>query len=291
MKYSPHLSHIRSFEVAARHLSFTIAAAELNYTQSAVSNHVRCLEDFIGRPLFVRHTRSLSLTNLGEAYLPSVQQALKQIDNATESIVFSNHEKKVVVSCPISLAENWLPKCISAFYKDHAGIDITVHGTIWTDVEPKVADIRITIDHQENAPTEAQPMWVEKLTIVCAPDYQVQGSPIATPQDLLNANLIHILGRPIYWQKIIDLFDLKGMHIEGGLQTNASNVALEFASQGLGCCALPKSLVQSYVARGLLIEPLEIDIECPWTYYLSNEDPSMTASVKSFRNWLTDYKQ
>ena len=72
----PHLTFLRSYEAAARHLSFTTAAEELNCTQSAVSNHVRSLEEFIGRPLFVRHPRSLSLTDVGEAYLPSVRRAL-----------------------------------------------------------------------------------------------------------------------------------------------------------------------------------------------------------------------
>ena len=48
----PHLTFLRSFEAAARHLSFTSAAQELNCTQSAVSNHVRSLEEFIKRPLF-----------------------------------------------------------------------------------------------------------------------------------------------------------------------------------------------------------------------------------------------
>lgn len=74
----PHLTFLRSFEAAARHLSFTAAAEELNCTQSAVSNHVRSLEEFLQRPLFVRHPRSLSLTDVGEAYLPSVRHALQK---------------------------------------------------------------------------------------------------------------------------------------------------------------------------------------------------------------------
>ena len=59
MKHLPHLTFLRSFEAAARHLSFTAASEELNCTQSAVSNHVRSLEEYIGRPLFVRLPRAL----------------------------------------------------------------------------------------------------------------------------------------------------------------------------------------------------------------------------------------
>ena len=58
MKYLPPLNYIRSFEAAARHLSFTKAAEELRMTQAAVSGHIRALEQFLGRPL-LRCARSL----------------------------------------------------------------------------------------------------------------------------------------------------------------------------------------------------------------------------------------
>src|SRR5512136_271357 len=70
MKPPPPLNHIRSFECSARHLSFTLAANELGYTQAAVSNHVRALEHYLGRKLFIRYPRSLKLTEMGEAFLP-----------------------------------------------------------------------------------------------------------------------------------------------------------------------------------------------------------------------------
>ncbi|WP_419904453.1 LysR substrate-binding domain-containing protein [Kiloniella sp.] len=289
MKHSPYLTYVRSFESAARHLSFTAAAEELNYTQSAVSNHVRSLEEFIGRPLFIRYTRSLSLTDLGNAYLPTIREALTQIDVATESILASNHDKKVVISCPISLAENWIPGCISDFSKENPNINITVHGTIWKDVEPEVADIRITVDKKDNAPQGSQPIWKEKLAVVCAPDYLVNGRQIRKGEDLLEANLIHILGRPVYWQILATHFNLTTLDLDGGTQTNASNVALECATQGMGCVVLPKSLIGTHISRGLLVEPFEFDLESPWSYYISKEDPSMTSSTKLLRNWLVNY--
>ncbi|MEQ9039066.1 MAG: LysR family transcriptional regulator, partial [Silicimonas sp.] len=66
----PPLHLIRSFECAARHLSFTRAAGDLGYTQAAISTHIRALEQYVGRKLFVRRARSLVLTEIGEAFLP-----------------------------------------------------------------------------------------------------------------------------------------------------------------------------------------------------------------------------
>ncbi len=286
MKNSPHLSYLRSFESAARHLSFTAAAEELNYTQSAVSNHVRSLEEFIGRPLFVRHARSLTLTNLGQAYLPTVRHALMQIDAATESIIASKHDRKVVVSCPITLAENWLAGCLGAFHRQHPGISVTVHSTIWSDVEPEIADIRLTIHHGDDPPENLRPIWNERLALVCAPAYRVNGRALATPQDLLDADLIHILGRPFYWQSVADMFGLDALNLDGGTKSNTTNVALECAVHGLGCTVAPRSIIRSYLARGLLVEPLNFDVESPWGYYISGADPSMTPAAKSLRDWL-----
>lgn len=61
----PPLGWLRAFESAARHLSFTDAAAELNLTQAAVSKQVKSLELYFREQLFVRGPRSLQLTKTG----------------------------------------------------------------------------------------------------------------------------------------------------------------------------------------------------------------------------------
>jgi len=286
MKNVPHLTFLRSFEAAARHLSFTSAAEELNCTQSAVSNHIRSLEEFIGRPLFVRHPRSLTLTEVGEAYLPSIRHALQEIDVATDSLISISHKREVVVSCPISLAESWLPQVMQDFNILHPDIILTVHGTVWTDVEPKISDISITINHLDDVNGDAVKLWNEKLSLVCAPSYQVCGVALSDPVQLDDANLIHILGRPVYWELIAKHFGLGKLGLKAGFQTNISNLALEMAVKNIGCAVMPQSLVKPYLERGLLYEPFAFDISSPWTYFADFKEKSATPSVKLFKNWL-----
>jgi LysR family glycine cleavage system transcriptional activator len=81
----PPLNGLRSFEAAARHLSFTRAADELCVTSGAVSQQVKSLEEALGVTLFRRLPRSLVLTDDGEAYLPAIQSAFAIISKATES--------------------------------------------------------------------------------------------------------------------------------------------------------------------------------------------------------------
>ena len=81
----PPLNGLRSFEAAARHLSFTRAADELGVTPGAVSQQVKSLEAAIGIALFRRLPRSLVLTPAGEAYLPAIESAFDIISRATET--------------------------------------------------------------------------------------------------------------------------------------------------------------------------------------------------------------
>ena len=81
----PPLNGLRSFEAAARHLSFTRAADELGVTPGAVSQQVKSLEGALGIKLFRRLPRSLILTEEGEAYLPAITSAFDLISRATES--------------------------------------------------------------------------------------------------------------------------------------------------------------------------------------------------------------
>ena len=79
----PPLNALRAFEAAARHLSFTRAADELNVTPAAISHQVKSLKDFLGVPMFRRLTRGLALTDRGEAYLPDLTAALDRMAAAT----------------------------------------------------------------------------------------------------------------------------------------------------------------------------------------------------------------
>ncbi|WP_166418660.1 LysR substrate-binding domain-containing protein [Cochlodiniinecator piscidefendens] len=286
MKHLPNLGFLRSFEASARHLSFTAAADELNLTQSAVSHHIRALEDYLGRPLFVRYPRSLSLTGVGEAYLPTVRQALQQVDAATESIMAEQHEKKVVISSPISLAEIWLVGQIRTFREVHPDIDITLHGTVWTDVEDNVADLRITLEETATPPAHAIPLWDERVTLACSPSYHK--THLKTPDDLGQATLVHVLGRPVYWQLVEEALGCSNLQMQGGLKTSNSNVALEFAAQNMGCVALLKSVVTPYVTQGRLVEPFDLEIASPWGYYLSDGGDTLSPSARLFKAWLIE---
>src|SRR4051812_32359792 len=79
----PSLSALQAFESAARLSSFTRASVELNLTQSAISRHVRALEEELGCQLFLRTKQRVSLTETGSQYLQSISSGLDEIEAST----------------------------------------------------------------------------------------------------------------------------------------------------------------------------------------------------------------
>ena len=78
-RHLPSLGALATFEVAAKHLSFTTAAKELNITQGAVSQQIRLLERALEVPLFVRLHNALELTPAGSELFAAVAEGLDAI--------------------------------------------------------------------------------------------------------------------------------------------------------------------------------------------------------------------
>jgi LysR family glycine cleavage system transcriptional activator len=279
----PPLNFIRSFECAARHLSFTIAAKELGYTQAAISMHVRSLEKYVGRPLFHRNPRSLTLTEMGEAFLPTLYEALAQIDSATESIVSSARDQTVIIACPMSLAVNWMSRCLKGFQATNPDIEIVIHGTVWDSDADPISDITISLNRGDDIPDGAQRLWQDKLTLLASPD---MASRITKPADILELPKIFVLGRQEYWTDFVHSIGIGPIDFDRGLRTNGSNIALDFAANGMGLTASLSSLAEVYLERGLLVEPFESRPQSPWNYYIKMHNRTKGSADRKVANWI-----
>ena len=118
------LAALRGFEAAARHLSFTTAAAELNLTQSSISRQIATLERQVGKALFVRKTRALLLTAAGAQLQQAVQQALHGIDRSVDAIRGIGETQRLTLSTYASFASLWLVPRLALFQRQHPGIEI-----------------------------------------------------------------------------------------------------------------------------------------------------------------------
>ena len=96
----PSLNGLRAFEAAARHLSFTQAASELNVTQTAISHQIRRLEEELGIRLFIRQNRALELTPEARDYLPGIRAAFNDLRLATDRLM--RKKDTAAIRTPIS---------------------------------------------------------------------------------------------------------------------------------------------------------------------------------------------
>lgn len=280
------LAYIRSFEYSARHLSFTKAALELGYTQAGVSNHVRALEHYLGRKLFVRHARSLELTEIGEAFLPMLKESLDHIDFATQTVLSTGRNRSVSVSCPASLAENWLSRAIARFSRDNRDIEVLVHGTIWERSSEQLADIAITIRRDDNRPAGMQ-MWRDRLVLVCSPDLLANQSQVLTQSELERLPRISIHGRQEFWAGMVTGLGISPHGSAGAISADTTNIALELAASGAGVLATTMSLASIYMQRKLLVEPITVRVPSPWNYYMVEGANRKGPSVRRLRDWLS----
>ncbi len=128
----PPLNALRAFEAAARHLSFTRAAEELNVTQAAISHQVKGIEERLGVVLFRRLNRALLLTDAGQSYLPAVRDAFDRIAEATGNLKAHDSAGVLTVSVLPSFAAKWLVPRLGGFREAHPDIalyDCGRHGS------------------------------------------------------------------------------------------------------------------------------------------------------------------
>src|SRR3981189_3728532 len=140
----PSLNGLRAFEAAARHLSFTVAASELNVTQTAISHQIRRLEEELGIRLFIRQNRALALTPEARDYLPGVRAAFNDLRLATERLQRRDNDHVLAVSALASLAAKWLLPRLSAFQDALAGVDLgIIPSTVLVDFKSGDVDAAI----------------------------------------------------------------------------------------------------------------------------------------------------
>lgn len=206
------------------------------------------------------------------------------IDEATETVLIKNQARTVTISCPMSLAENWLSSRLNGFRNKHPNIELLVQGTIWDVPDDRSgADVVILMCRHDESPRTSHRLLQETLGLFCAPEIS---RGVSSLTDFLALPRIIVLGRQEFWAAFEPSFgrDLVGMR--AAVRTNAANIALEMASSGIGVIAAPLDLAQIYVDRGLLAEPFDLRANSPWGYYLKDPVQQPTAATTKVKDWL-----
>jgi LysR family glycine cleavage system transcriptional activator len=286
----PSLNGLRAFEAAARHLSFTNAASELNVTQTAISHQIKRLEDELGLKLFVRQNRALALTPQGHDYLPGVRAAFNDLRLATDRLKRRDNDHVLTVSTLASMASKWLLPRISAFQKAHPDIDVRITTSI-SMVDFKSGDVDAAIRYGRGQWPGLRADWLtaDDLFPVCSPALLTGKKALLKPQDLADYTLLHSSGGyDDDWRLWLTAAGLPAdISRQPGLTFDMIFMTLQAAIDGLGVAIGRTTYVEGDLAKGRLVVPFDMRMPADAGFYLvSPEASSDSRKLKAFRDWL-----
>lgn len=276
----PPLNWLRAFEASARNLSFTGAARDLNMTQSAVSQQIKSLEAFMGRPLFHRHARALELTQTGQSYLPVVRDAFRTLAHGTRAL--TQTEKNVLrVQCNLTFAIQWLAPRIARFRSMHPDVTLNITTELW---EPRDmaegADVEIRYSLRPSDQVHAELIARDHYYPVCRPDYPVT---LGTLKDQPLFDCSNMMGTWAVWA------EEQGLDWPDPPVTYATTYSFSLAvAKAGGGLALGHDLIAAEMMRsGRLVAPFAHRAEMQEAYYLiqSPQAQAMPSAV-AFSTWL-----
>ncbi|XUM24106.1 transcriptional regulator GcvA [Bradyrhizobium oligotrophicum S58] len=286
----PSLNGLRAFEAAARHLSFTRAASELNVTQTAISHQIKRLEDELGLRLFIRQNRSLALTPQARDYLPLVRAAFDDLRLATERLVRKDNAKVLTVSTIASLAAKWLLPRLTAFQEAHPGIDVRITtSTGLVDFRKDDVDAAIRYGRGHWPGVRAEWLMADKLFPVCSPALLQGDKPLRCPEDLAHHTLLQASGGyDDDWRLWLTAAGLPvEMSRQGRLSFDLSLMTVQAAIDGLGVAIGRTAYVQDDIAKGRLVVPFKMTLPSDAGFYLvTPEGRTDPPKLKAFRQWL-----
>jgi LysR family glycine cleavage system transcriptional activator len=284
----PSLNGLRAFEAAARHLSFTQAASELNVTQTAISHQIRRLEEELGVRLFVRQNRALALTAEARDYLPGVRAAFNDLRLATDRLLRRDDDKVLTVSTIASLAAKWLLPRLTDFQEAHPGIDVRITtSTSLVDFQRDNVDAAIRYGRGQWPGVRAEWLMRDELFPVCSPSLLWGEKPLRAPQDLRDHVLLHT-NNGDDWRLWLTAAGLStGISSQPGLTFDMTLMTLQAAIDGMGVAMGRTTYVQDDIAKGRLVVPFRIALPADAGFYLVSPDGRREgAKLAAFRQWV-----
>jgi LysR family glycine cleavage system transcriptional activator len=291
----PPLNALRAFEAAARHLSFTKAAQELNVTPAAISHQVKGLEEITGAPLFKRLTRALALSARGKAALPALSEGFDMLAEASAILVDGDELEIFTLSAAPSFAAKWLVPRLDDFQEANPDTKVRIDASLGlVDLRRDGIDVAIRYGSGDYPGHHTDRLFDEEIFPVCSPQLMAGLHPLNSPENLIYHTLLHA-GYAVHnqaypdWRMWLKSAGVKGVDWRKGPEFSLENMAVQAAVEGHGVALVNTLLVLDDLNSGSLVRPFDLGIETDLAYYLVIPEESMDRpTVSAFRKWLLD---
>lgn len=279
----PPLRALHYFYQAALNSSFSVAAERLHVTHSAISHQIRQLENWMGKPLFVRTSGRVKLTSHGERLLVSCQKAFSELHSTSESIrTGMRHHLKV--SCAPSFLSQWLIPRIGSFYQRHPEIEVQFQSLLEVNqLRSEHVDVLIlSYEQPPDGDIDATLISDDYIGPLCSPQF---ASQFVSERDLAHLPILHADTRLHAWAEWAESAGAKG-YVWAGKHFDNLTLGIQAARNGLGVVMAPRLLVKKELAEGALIAPLGFVKVDRATWMMTKETRRHDAEISLFRDWL-----
>jgi LysR family transcriptional regulator, glycine cleavage system transcriptional activator len=282
----PSLNALKAFEAAARHVSFTEAAAELFVTHAAISRHIRELEEYLGTQLFNRTGRGVTVTEAGLRFGNQLTPLFDALADASREAAAVGAARPLNVSVEPAIASRWLVPRLGRFNALHPDIELNIDPTNRL-VDFRVDEVDLGIRYGSGNWDNVEMTKLSSDIVVfpvCSPSL-IAGTKNLKPEDLRTHHLPHEQ-RKQWWADWLTANGIEGVTDWKGTVFH-NHLALEAAESSQGFALGDQILCTDSILEGWLTRPFALDMKDHGTYWIVRAKGSKeSAPARSFREWL-----
>lgn len=284
----PPFSAVKAFEAAARHGSFARAAQELDVTSTAISQHVKGLETWLGEALFVRRANKVSLTDAGERYLPDVTRLLDQLATLMPPKQSDVSLVSLSIALPPALLDGWLLPSLQDFYQRNPQVEIIPRAELRHGGSQNLGTLDFLITNREAKDSDllSEPLYDDAILPVCSQQYRdLLG--LQDPHNWKSVTLLHDSHCEADWQVWAEARASLSLDWHAGLKYPNQWLALEAARQGRGVfMAHIVPLTHAALAEGSLVALDSTPLATGQTMQLVRQRGHISPAAIQFRSWI-----
>lgn len=280
------LNSLRTFEAAARHLSFKDAAEELCVSATTVSNQIRELERDWGCPLFIRRTRAVVLTDAGRSLAAVLDQSFSNIRAEIDTHIAPTSKAVKLAVGPI-FGSRWLLPRLDKFHQMNPGIELELtHSPRITSVESLSSQIAVDWGTGEWHGLEVTALFPIVYSPVISPELASKYGGLRRPSDLSRFPIIQQRDRS-EWASWLSLVGVKELSFRHETTMMDSNLVVQAALAGQGVALGSFPFLAEDVAEGRLVKPFEQDLQPQRSYFmLTRPGGRRNPEVDTVCKWL-----
>jgi len=285
---------LRAFEAVARHANFSAAAAELGVSQSAVSQHVKALEEWLGHDLMNRGARKSEPTRDGARLAKAIAEGLGGISDVCENIRDKHRtDSAIVISCLPGFAFIWLFPRLLNFDLAHPNLSISITTDTGRDGFSRTnADVGVRYGNGDNPGFVTEPLMGEDVFPVCAPSLLSGRHPLRSISDLAHHTRLcdefaPLTSNPPTWEYWAQENNLDLSQPARTRSFGQSNMVIQAAIEGVGVALGRGPLVNNALRDGRLARPFPQTARSQLKYWLVYpRGLKETDKIKPFIDWI-----